>query len=93
MRSKTAEVEADTDFDVLLREVVAVDQDLADLVFGLRVFTFVGVAILEKKLAVTVLNDWLRVVLDLIYNPKNFGDLHIYRRLGKGRLDLLQMQN
>ena len=44
---KGAEIEAQTDLDIPLRKVVAVDQDFADLVFGIGIFAFVGVVVLD----------------------------------------------
>jgi hypothetical protein len=41
-----------------------------------------GVVVLEQELAVAVLDDRLRVGLDLGYHPQDFGDLDVERRLG-----------
>ena len=75
LMGESGEVEAMADLDVPLREVVAVDQDFADLVGGIGILAFVGVVVLEQELAVAVLDDRLGVALDLVYHAEDFGDL------------------
>ena len=55
----TGKVEAEADLDVLLRQVVLVDQHLADLVGGVGVFALLGVVVLEQEIAVAVFDDGL----------------------------------
>ena len=43
MRLVSRDVEGGTDFDVFLREVVAMDEDFADLVGGVGILAVVGV--------------------------------------------------
>ena len=81
MSCKCAKIEGEADLDIPLREIVPVNQNFADLVFGIGIFTF-GVVVLDQELAVAVLDDGFRVVLNLIYNTEDFGDLHIERRFG-----------
>ena len=50
-------IEAQTDLDVLLRKVVAVNQHLADLVGGVGILAFVRVAVLDQEVAVTMFDD------------------------------------
>jgi hypothetical protein len=79
---KGSEIAAEADLDVPLREVVAVDQDFADLIGGIRILAFVGVVVLEQELAVAVLDDRLRVALDLVDDAEDLGDLDVERCLG-----------
>ena len=58
------------------------DEDFADLVGGVGVFAFVGVVVLEQKLAVAVLDDRFRVALDLVHYAEYLGDLDFESRLG-----------
>ena len=53
------EIEGVADINVFLRVIVTVDKDLADLVFGFGIFAFVGIVILEEKLAVATVDDGL----------------------------------
>lgn len=76
------DVKAETDLDVLLREVVLMDQDLADLIGGIGIRALIGVVILDQELAVTALDDRLGVQLDLVHDPQDLGDLGVERRLG-----------
>ena len=50
-------VEAEADLYVLLRHVVLVDQHLANLVGGIRVFTFLRIMVLKQELSITVFDD------------------------------------
>ena len=79
---KRLDIEAQANLDLFLREVVAVDQHFADLVGGIGIFALVGVVVLEQELAVAVLDDRLRVGLNLRHHPQSFGDLDVDRRLG-----------
>ena len=62
---KRLDIEAKANLDVLLREIVAVNQHFADLVGGIGILASVGVVVLEQELAVAVLDDGLRVDLNL----------------------------
>ena len=79
---RAGKVEAEANLDVLLREVVLVDQDLADLVGGIGILAFFGVVVLEQELAVAVLDDRLGVGLDFVHDAEDLGDLGVERRLG-----------
>jgi len=76
------EIEAQTDLDVLLRKVVAVDRHLANLVGSVGILAFVGVVVLEQDVAVAVLDDGLRVLLDLVHDAEDLGDLGVECGLG-----------
>lgn len=78
---KRLSIEAQANLDVFLREVVAVNQHFADLVGGIGILALVGVVVLEQELAVAVLDDRLRVGLDLRHHAQDFGDLDVDRRL------------
>ena len=75
-------IEAQANLDVFLREIVAVNQHFANLVGGIGVLALVGVVVLEQELAVAVLDDRLRVGLNLRHHAQDFGDLDVDRRLG-----------
>ncbi len=75
-------VEAEAYFDVLLREVIAVNQHFANLVGGIGILALVGVVVLEQELAVAVLDDGFRVGLYLGHHAQDFGDLDVKRCLG-----------
>ena len=78
---KRLDIEAKANLDVLLREVVVVNQHFANLVGGIGILSLVGVVVLEQELAVAVLDDGLRVGLDLGHHPQDFGDLDAERGL------------
>ena len=59
-------VEAEADFNVLQRQVVAVDQHLANLVGGIGVFALVRIVVLKQEVAVAVFDDRPGVGLDFI---------------------------
>lgn len=61
--SQRGEIEAAANFYVLLREVVAVDQHLADLVGSVRVLTLVRVMVLQKEVTVAIEKSAGRVCL------------------------------
>ena len=52
-----ARVAGEADFDVFLGEVVAVDEDFADLVFGVGVLALFFVVAFGKEVFVAVLDD------------------------------------
>ena len=79
---KRLDIEAQANLDVFLREVVAVDQHFADLVDGIGILALVGVVVLQQELAVAMLDDRLRVGLNLRHHAQDFGDLDVDRRLG-----------
>lgn len=59
------EVESSAELDVLLRKVVPVDEYFADLVCGIGILALVGVVVLEQELTVAMLDDGLRVGLNI----------------------------
>lgn len=80
--SQRGEIVAEANLYVLLRQVVPVDQHLADLVDSIGVLAIVGVIVLEQKIAVAMLDDRLGVGLDLVHDAQDFGDLAVERSLG-----------
>lgn len=56
------------------------NQNLADLVGGVRVFASVGVVVLEQEVAVAVFDAGLGVVLYFVDDAEDFGDLGVERR-------------
>lgn len=82
MLGKRLDIEAQANLDVLLREVVAVNQHFANLFGGIGILALVGVVVLEQELAVAVLDDRLRMSLNLRHHAQDFGDLDVERRLG-----------
>ncbi|PIQ52081.1 MAG: hypothetical protein COW02_11025 [Comamonadaceae bacterium CG12_big_fil_rev_8_21_14_0_65_59_15] len=54
----------------------------ADPVCGIGILALVGVVVLQQELAVTVLDDRLRVGLYLSHHAQDFGNLDVQRRLG-----------
>ncbi len=76
------DVECQTDVDVALRQILAVDEYLADLVGWVRVFALFGVGAAQEELAVAALNDRAGVGLDLVHDPQDLGDLGVERGLG-----------
>jgi hypothetical protein len=59
-----------------------VNQHFADLVGGIGILALIGVVVLEQELAVAVLDDRLRVGLNLRHHAQDLGDLEVERRLG-----------
>jgi len=55
-------VEAEAYFDVLLREVVAVNQHFANLVGGIGILALVGAVVLEQELAVILMSSAAQVL-------------------------------
>lgn len=53
------DVESQADFDVLLRQIIAVDQHLANLVRRIRIVALLGVVILNQKVSVAMLDHGL----------------------------------
>lgn len=82
MISQTGKIQSEANRNILLRQKVSVNQQFADLVGGIGIFIFVGVVVLEQKLAVAVLDYWLGVALDLGYDAEDLGDLDAERRPG-----------
>lgn len=76
------DIEAQANLDVFLREIIAVNQHFANLVGGIGILALVGVVVLEQEFAVAVLDDRLRVGLDLGHHPQDFGDFDVERCLG-----------
>ena len=79
---KAFKIVAKTDTNVLLRQVVLVDQHLADLVGGVGVFPFLGVVVLKQEVAIAVFDDGRRVGLDFVHHAKDLSDLSVERGLG-----------
>lgn len=62
--SQTGEIQAEANLNVLLRQIVSVNQHLADLVGSVGVFALLGVVILEQELAVGVFIGSLALTLE-----------------------------
>ena len=78
----TGEVETEADVDVLLRQVIAVDQHLADLVGGIGVFALLGIVVLKQEFAVGLFDNRPGVGLDFVCHAQDLADLGSERGLG-----------
>lgn len=75
MSRQARKIVCTADVDVLLREVVSMDECLANLVDVIEVFALFGIIALEQEIAVAMLDDRFGVGLDFVNTAQDLDDL------------------
>ena len=77
----TGKIEAEANLDVLLRQIVVMNQHLADLVSSVGVFALLRVTVLKHEVAVAAVDNRLGVGLDFVNYTEDLADLGVKRCL------------